>query len=76
MKLDIQCLDPMVPDATIVGMDWYDGKYGYMQGMCPALAICYESGRLQLMSNENDSSKLEIIEILKPPILFYRSNLH
>lgn len=60
MKLDIQCLEPMVTDATIVGIDWYDGKYGYMHALCPSLAICYENGRMQLMCNENDPNPVLI----------------
>ncbi|GJQ66077.1 hypothetical protein Trydic_g5763 [Trypoxylus dichotomus] len=60
MKLNIQCLDPMVTEVTIVGMDWYNGRSGYACASCPALAICYEDGRMQLMRDENDASPIVI----------------
>lgn len=45
-----------ITETTIVGLDWYNGRYGYEHVSLPALAICYEDGRMQLMCNENDIS--------------------
>lgn len=55
MKIEIQCLDNTNIEAPVVCLDWYNGKNGYVHMLCPSLAICYENGRLQLMSNENDT---------------------
>ena len=56
MKLDIRCLEANLSN-TVVGLDWYDGKNGIAHALCPSLAICYEHGKVQLMCNENDTSK-------------------
>lgn len=57
MRLEIHCLEYQNAEIPVVGLDWYNGKYGYIHALCPSLAICYENGRMQLMCNENDPSK-------------------
>lgn len=47
-------------EVPVVGLDWYNGKYGYIHALCPTLAICYENGRMQLMCHENDSSNFTL----------------
>ena len=44
--------------AIIVGLTWYNGNNGYVEPDCPALVICYDNGRMQIMRNESDDSKL------------------
>ncbi|KAH3745059.1 WD repeat domain 35 [Pelomyxa schiedti] len=46
--------------SPIVGIDWYDGTFGYIDQKCPALAIAFENGRVQLMVNENDPNPIII----------------
>lgn len=55
MKLNIQCVS-LTPSRSIgvVGLAWYNG---YFAGSRPVLAICYETGRMQIMRNENDDCK-------------------
>ncbi|XP_066155495.1 WD repeat-containing protein 35 [Euwallacea fornicatus] len=56
MKLAIFCHDIQYDSIPIVGIDWYNGAGGFMHSMCPTLAICFESGKAQLMRSENDSN--------------------
>lgn len=44
--------------AMVVGLTWYNGRNGYVEPDCPTLAICYDNGRMQIMRNESDDSKL------------------
>lgn len=58
MNVENFCHDPNQYDAvTIISLDWYDGKHGYMHALVPNLAVCFEDGRAQLMCNESDPSK-------------------
>ncbi|KAG7199655.1 hypothetical protein KM043_014248 [Ampulex compressa] len=43
---------------TIVALQWYDGRNGYVALDCPTLAICYRSGRIQLMRDTNDDNPI------------------
>lgn len=57
MQIDMLCMK-MVPECVpmfIVGLDWYNGRHGYVHALCPSLAICYDNGLIQLMCNESDS---------------------
>ncbi|XP_067008662.1 WD repeat-containing protein 35 [Anabrus simplex] len=54
MKLLIQCLPEMPGPIQVVGLHWYDGRYGYVEQDCPVLAICYQNGCMQIMRGEND----------------------
>ncbi|XP_057331775.1 WD repeat-containing protein 35 [Microplitis mediator] len=45
---------------TIVAIHWYNGKYGYTAIDCPTLAICYESGMIQLMRDAADSEPIVV----------------
>lgn len=56
----------MVPECVpmyIVGLDWYNGRHGYVHALCPSLAICYDNGLIQLMCNESDSGILRGLAI-------------
>lgn len=50
----IKCVRPMSESMTIIGIQWYSGKGGYVEPNCPCLAICYSSGCMQIMRNEHD----------------------
>lgn len=51
-KLSIQCVQlSAAKSVSVVGLCWYSG---FVQGHRPALAICYETGKIQLMKNESD----------------------
>ncbi|XP_076282876.1 intraflagellar transport protein Oseg4 [Lasioglossum baleicum] len=43
---------------TIVALQWYDGRNGYIALDCPTLAICYRNGKIQLMRNTNDDNPI------------------
>lgn len=43
---------------TIVAMHWYDGKNGYTALDCPTLAICYQSGKVQLTKDTTDENPI------------------
>lgn len=51
-KLNIQCV-PLTAtrSCSVVGLNWFSG---YVQGNRPALAVSYETGKIQLMKNEYD----------------------
>ena len=42
--------------ARLAAIDWYDGQNGFVSPDSPALAICYQNGRCQIMKNESDES--------------------
>jgi hypothetical protein len=43
-------------NLKIVGMEWYNGMNGYTQARVPCLAIGFDSGLIQIMRDERDSS--------------------
>nr|XP_012150631.1 PREDICTED: WD repeat-containing protein 35 isoform X2 [Megachile rotundata] len=45
---------------TIVSLEWYDGRNGYIGLDCPTLIICYRNGRIQLMRDANDDNPIII----------------
>ncbi|KAF4527968.1 hypothetical protein B566_EDAN014960 [Ephemera danica] len=53
MKLGIQSPSSVGANA-IIGLQWYNGKYGHVQPGCPVLAICFATGQLFLLRDEND----------------------
>ncbi|XP_071440698.1 WD repeat-containing protein 35 [Hetaerina americana] len=46
--------------TTVVGLQWYNGRYGYMEADSPCLAILFNNGHLQIMKNENDDAPVII----------------
>ena len=59
-KLNILCLTNIASVTRVVSLHWYDGKNGVPQIEAPALVICYDNGRIQLMKNESDESKRQL----------------
>lgn len=57
MKMTISCLTNATGAVSIAGIHWYAGTGGYVEPDCPCLAICFDSGRCQIMRYENDESK-------------------
>lgn len=55
--MNIQCLTNISQVTRVVSLQWYDGKNGTLQEDAPALVICYDNGRVQLMTNESDESE-------------------
>ena len=55
-EIGIQCLANLSEPSRVVTLKWYNGKYGYVAGQSetPALVVCYDSGRIQIMKNESD----------------------
>ncbi|XP_043251348.1 WD repeat-containing protein 35 [Colletes gigas] len=45
---------------TIMALQWYDGRNGYIASDCPTLAICYRNGKIQLMRGTNDDNPIVI----------------
>lgn len=51
-KVNIQCVQlSATKSISVVGLCWFSG---FVQGNRPALAVCYETGKIQLMKNEYD----------------------
>ncbi|XP_046383004.1 WD repeat-containing protein 35 [Ischnura elegans] len=48
------------PSSSVVGLQWYNGRYGYIEANSPCLAILFDSGHLQIMRNENDDAPVFI----------------
>lgn len=55
MKVNIQCvlLGP-TRSISVVGMTWFNRIQSINR---PSLVICYETGKFQIMRNENDDGK-------------------
>ncbi|KAG5344860.1 WDR35 protein, partial [Acromyrmex heyeri] len=43
---------------TIIALQWYDGRNGYVAMDCPTLAICYRNGRILLMRDTSDDNPI------------------
>ncbi len=51
--------------ARVVSLQWYDGKIGpAAEEDAPALVICYDNGRVQMMASEADESERRYIFFL------------
>ena len=55
-KVSIQCLTNTSAVAKVVSLVWYNGKHGLGDPNQPTLVICYGTGRLQMMRDENDDN--------------------
>lgn len=47
-------------ESQLATIDWYNGNFGYIEADCPSLAVCYKSGRMQLMRNAFDTAPILI----------------
>ncbi len=56
--MNVQCLTNISHVTRVVTLLWYDGKNGMQEEDWPALVICYDNGRVQMMVNESDESML------------------
>ena len=56
-KLSIQCLLGVTGAVNIAGIEWYDGRNGYVAANCPCLAVAFDNGRVQIMRHELDDSE-------------------
>ncbi|XP_075964142.1 WD repeat-containing protein 35 [Anarhichas minor] len=56
IKMTISCLANATGAISIAGIHWYAGAGGYVEPDCPCLAICFDSGRCQVMRYENDEN--------------------
>nr|CAD7457308.1 unnamed protein product [Timema tahoe] len=76
MKLGVLCVPVGLEEMQVIGMDWYDGRHGYIEENCPVLAICFDNGCMQIMKDENDDDEcqpfLQRFQTSKPmtPYLF------
>ncbi len=58
--------------ARVVSLQWYDGKIGpAAEEDAPALVICYDNGRVQMMASEADESERRYIFLLKKDKKFH-----
>nr|CAD7202954.1 unnamed protein product [Timema douglasi] len=60
MKLGVLCVPVGLEEMQVIGMDWYDGRHGYIEENCPVLAICFDNGCMQIMKDENDDAPVLI----------------
>lgn len=56
-KLNIGVLHNISQVTRVISLQWYDGRHGTPDPDAPALVICYDNGRVQLMRNESDESE-------------------
>ena len=47
-------------EAHAIGIDWYDGREGYIEPDCPTLAIGFDNGLVQIMRSEEDDAPVLI----------------
>jgi WD repeat-containing protein 35 len=47
-------------DTEAIGIDWYDGREGYIEPDCPTLAIGFSNGLVQIMRSEEDEAPVLI----------------
>ncbi|CAH8433388.1 unnamed protein product [Schistosoma curassoni] len=53
-KMPTYCLNNIHGAVRIISLDWYKGRNNYGIRMLPSLAVCYDVGRCQLMTNHED----------------------
>ncbi|CAG2226168.1 IFT121 [Mytilus edulis] len=59
-KVQVYCLSGVSGALRIAGLQWYNGVHGYVEPNCPSLAICFDSGRCQIMRSELDENPVLI----------------
>lgn len=59
-ELLIQCLEGSAGAARLISIDWYDGTHGYVAPDCPTLVVCFDNGRLQIMTSEVDTTPIMV----------------
>lgn len=59
-KMTLYCLANVTGAVKIAGIEWYDGREGFVEPNCPCLAICFDIGRMQIMRHELDESPVLI----------------
>ncbi|XP_063406795.1 WD repeat-containing protein 35-like isoform X2 [Mytilus trossulus] len=59
-KVQVYCLSGVSGALHIAGLQWYNGVHGYVEPNCPSLAICFDSGRCQIMRSELDENPVLI----------------
>eukprot|EP01052_Picozoa_sp_SAG31_P004075 SAG31_NODE_165_length_21701_cov_9.786409_7_plen_347_part_00 len=59
-KIQVQILDGASQDLKAIGIDWYDGKEGYVEPDCPVLAIGFDNGFVQIMRDALDDNPVLI----------------
>ncbi|NXW58812.1 WDR35 protein, partial [Eurystomus gularis] len=60
VKMKLSCLVNLTGAFSIAGIQWYHGTEGYIEPDCPCLAVCYDNGRCQIMTDENDHNPVLI----------------
>lgn len=66
--------DQFSSSASIVGLEWHNGRERYSQAGIPALAICFSNGTLQLMKDEMDDTCLVINTGMQPSAMKWNSS--
>lgn len=59
-KMTLFCLANVTGAVKIAGIEWYDGREGYVEPNCPCLAVCFDVGRMQIMRHELDENPVLI----------------
>mmetsp|Transcript_7812 Transcript_7812/g.27429 ORF Transcript_7812/g.27429 Transcript_7812/m.27429 type:complete len:1008 (-) Transcript_7812:93-3116(-) len=59
-KMPAYALEGVSGNSIVVAIDWYDGLEGYSDPNAPALALCYDNGRVQMQRHENDDKAIII----------------
>ncbi|XP_015772966.1 PREDICTED: WD repeat-containing protein 35-like [Acropora digitifera] len=59
-KMTLSCLTNVTGAVKIAGIEWYDGREGFVEPNCPCLAVCFDIGRMQIMRHELDENPVLI----------------
>ncbi|XP_015765904.1 PREDICTED: WD repeat-containing protein 35-like [Acropora digitifera] len=58
--MTLSCLTNVTGAVKIAGIEWYDGREGFVEPNCPCLAVCFDIGRMQIMRHELDENPVLI----------------
>lgn len=61
----LYCLEEATGAYKIAGLEWYNGRFGYMEPNCPCLAVCFDNGLCQIMRNEFDEAPVLMNTFMK-----------
>ena len=60
--------------ASVIGLEWHNGRERYSQACMPAAAICFSNGSLQLMKDELDEGCMVISTGMQPSAIKWNSS--
>ena len=71
---DLLLQDQHSGSASIIGLEWHNGRERYSQAGMSAVAICLSNGSLQLMKDELDEACMVISTGMQPSAIKWNSS--